>query len=234
MYSEREVDGDRILWRSASGASTVIPADGCLDVILHDDVVRVAGPSTRWLQTRADGDTPTIGIRFAPGAANALLGIALAELRDDDVLAADVLGRRAAARIADQLRRSARSSFIGTDALTVDVPDWVAAVRRSARLAQPVSALITELGWSERRLRRGMSATFGYGYATLVRLERARRAQALLTRGASLADAAFRAGYADQPHLTREFDRLVGITPGQFAAAAKRSIELPSGSSTVA
>jgi len=34
--------------------------------------------------------------------------------------------------------------------------------------------------------------------------------------GAPLADAAFGSGYADQPHMTREFRELVGITPAAF------------------
>ncbi len=67
------------------------------------------------------------------------------------------------------------------------------------------------------------------------RLERAHRAQTLLRAGTPLADAAARAGYADQPHLSREFRRVVGVSPRQFAGStAKRSTELPSGSSSVA
>ncbi|WP_443192724.1 helix-turn-helix domain-containing protein [Microbacterium sp. Clip185] len=65
-----------------------------------------------------------------------------------------------------------------------------------------------------------MRERFGYGYATLVRIQRARRAQQLLQTGHALADATAAAGYADQPHLTREFRRLVGASPAQFASSA--------------
>ena len=90
------------------------------------------------------------------------------------------------------------------------------------------------LGWSERTLRRRMLETFGYGYTTLARIERASRARSLLQQGLSLADVSVTTGYADQSHMTREFTRLVGATPAQFSKAAKRSTLLPSGSSTVA
>lgn len=39
---------------------------------------------------------------------------------------------------------------------------------------------------------------------------------------------------SDQPHMTREFTRLVGVRPAQLSKDAKRSTLLPSGSSTVA
>jgi AraC-like DNA-binding protein len=47
---------------------------------------------------------------------------------------------------------------------------------------------------------------------------RVRRARELLERGASIADVALAVGYADQSHLTHRFKRLLGITPGQYAA----------------
>jgi AraC-like DNA-binding protein len=45
---------------------------------------------------------------------------------------------------------------------------------------------------------------------------RVRRARELLDRGASLVEVALSVGYPDQPHFTRRFKRLVGITPGQY------------------
>ncbi|WP_460739852.1 helix-turn-helix domain-containing protein [Microbacterium neimengense] len=65
-----------------------------------------------------------------------------------------------------------------------------------------------------------MRERFGYGYAILVRIERARRAQELLRTGLPLADVAAAAGFADQPHFSREFRRLVGASPAQFASSA--------------
>jgi len=48
------------------------------------------------------------------------------------------------------------------------------------------------------------------------------RAQRLLREGLSIADAALAAGFADQPHLTREFRRTLGMTPGRYVAIRQR------------
>lgn len=53
----------------------------------------------------------------------------------------------------------------------------------------------------------------------LVRLARFRRALTLLDGTASLAAVAVGAGYADQAHLTREFLRMAGVTPGVHRAS---------------
>ena len=45
------------------------------------------------------------------------------------------------------------------------------------------------------------------------RLLRFQRAVGLLRAGAPIADAAYACGYADQPHLNRDFRALAGATP---------------------
>jgi AraC-like DNA-binding protein len=51
-------------------------------------------------------------------------------------------------------------------------------------------------------------------YRTMRRLELARRA---IQAGMPLVDAAAAAGFADQSHMTRQFKRAYGLTPGQWA-----------------
>ena len=61
------------------------------------------------------------------------------------------------------------------------------------------------------------------------------RALDLVHAGATYADAAASAGYADQSHLARDVKALAGVPLGQLVSdAANRSTPLPSGSSTVA
>ncbi len=50
-------------------------------------------------------------------------------------------------------------------------------------------------------------------YLVNVRIEHART---LLTKGHSIAQAAYETGFADQSHLTRHFKRSLGVTPGQY------------------
>lgn len=55
--------------------------------------------------------------------------------------------------------------------------------------------------------------------AAYIRDRRLRRANRLIREGASLADAAFAAGFSDQSHLSRSFRAAHGITPGMFRRA---------------
>ena len=54
-----------------------------------------------------------------------------------------------------------------------------------------------------------------YRYLETVRVE---QAKALLERGAPPAEAALRAGFADQSHFNRFFKTLIGLTPSQYRA----------------
>ena len=80
--------------------------------------------------------------------------------------------------------------------------------------------LAAYVGVSERTLRRRSLDAFGYGFKTLDRVLRFQRFFRLAARSSKggLADLAVRAGYADQPHLTREVQRLSGMTAGEFVA----------------
>jgi hypothetical protein len=75
-------------------------------------------------------------------------------------------------------------------------------------------------GFSTRSLERRVARATGLSRGAVGRIRRAERAVDLLSRGVPASEAARRAGYADQPHLTRSLRRLVGQTPAQIAVAA--------------
>ena len=62
------------------------------------------------------------------------------------------------------------------------------------------------------RIRLGTSP---YRYLTMRRLDRAKSA---IISGNSLVEAAFMSGFADQSHMTRQFKRAFGLTPGHWHA----------------
>lgn len=263
MYREAVLSGLGTLWvTDIGGDPTRIPADGCADIILRDDELIVAGPSTRWLLARGSTHFPTVGLRFAPGLAGPALAVDPTPIQDQIVSARDLLpaalrdrGERALRSLLDvggpgeaavvgdpgALREAVRAipHELGLDPELAELR-WVSEVRAAAQRAEPLSQLADRLGYSERQLRRRMLQTFGYGYAALRRILRAERARELVRAGATPAAAAQLSGYADQSHMTREFQRVLGVTPAQLAVSvdeasgAYRSIELPSGSSTVA
>ncbi|OKI61268.1 helix-turn-helix domain-containing protein [Micromonospora sp. CB01531] len=95
---------------------------------------------------------------------------------------------------------------------------WVA-----ARLAAgaTVAATAAKVGLGARALHRRSQALFGYGPKTLARILRMRRALDLARAGTPLAEAAARAGYADQAHLTREVKDLAGVPPTHLLPARR-------------
>lgn len=226
MYSECRLPHGAALWRSrGSAGGTAIPADGCVDLILRDGRVFVAGPSTRWISAGGDGTGDSFGFRLPPGRASHLLRLDLDEIADRLVPLEDL----AVGTHSDRLREAMEPFAHGAHSTAVlssfaaratESSRWSDAVHRSALDAVPARQAAVKWATSERSFRRRMLSTFGYGYATLVRLERSRHAQALLLRGARLAAAAADAGFADQSHLSREFRRLVGVSPAQFAASS--------------
>lgn len=150
-----------------SDFGSMVPADGCTDLIVRDGQLVVAGPSTRWIATRSDGDSGSVGVRLPPGFAGAVLGTSAVELVDR------------AAPIEDLVPYDATPELHS----------------HAAGRAASAGAVAAELGESDN-------------------------ARHLLERGAKSSETAAAAGFADQAHLTREFRRLVGITPAQFAGSS--------------
>jgi AraC-like DNA-binding protein len=73
-------------------------------------------------------------------------------------------------------------------------------------------------GLSRRSVERRVARATGLTRGTIRQIRRAERAVALLDRGVPPLEVARRAGYADQPHLTRSLKRFVGQTPSRPAA----------------
>lgn len=223
MFTEVALSPSAAVWLSRQQGPDRIPADGCVDVIARGDSVWVCGPQTRWLQTTGSDSRGVLGVRLAEGTALALLPVDLAELRDGFVELTDALGSRALP-LRDLLLRARDSSeprtVLAPLVPTTAAATWVLGVRACAAAGLSVIETARELGWSERTLRRRMRSAFGYGYATLVRIQRADLARRLLLQSISPAEVAGRTGYADQPHLNRELVRLTGTTPTQIRASA--------------
>lgn len=86
----------------------------------------------------------------------------------------------------------------------------------------PVSAeaLARATGLSRFALARHFRAQLGTSPHRYLIMRRLDRARALVRAGASLAEAASAAGFADQSHMTRHFTRAYGLPPGRWRALA--------------
>jgi AraC-like DNA-binding protein len=228
------------LWASTAPVAPevidVLP-DGCMDLVWSGAELFVAGPDTApHPYTRPPGLDAT-GLRFHPGVLPALLGAPAAALRDARVplhTLHPALAGRAVAALAAGAPPAPVLVGLATR-LPGELPD-PSLRAAAAHLSRGASAADTAeaLGWTTRTLHRHCLAGFGYGPATVRRVLRFRRAFRLLEAGVGIAEAAARAGYADQPHLSREVRALAGAAPAQLARSANRSTPVPSGSWTVA
>ena len=79
-----------------------------------------------------------------------------------------------------------------------------------------LETLAREAGLSAFHLCRVFRQRFGLSPHAYQTIARVRLAKALLTRGLAISQAAAEAGFYDQPHLTRHFKRILGVTPGRF------------------
>lgn len=207
--------------------------DGCVDVVwVGDAPPRVVGPTTAPSFVVLPPGTIVVGARFRPAAASAALRVSAADLLDEEIPLNDVWGRHAereAARVTDG--RTLAAKLAAMDVAIVDglkraaspdravlaATDWLA-----KRPASRVSELESVTGLSARQLQRRFVAAVGYGPKTFQRVLRFQRVLDLGrndTRGGrDLASLALDAGFADQAHMTREFQDLSGLTPGALVS----------------
>lgn len=92
---------------------------------------------------------------------------------------------------------------------------------RSAQLKGAISAAAKSCGLSEPRLRVIAQEQLGVPLSKWLIWQATRRAAQAMAQGASLADAAYAGGFADQAHYTRTMRRIMGITPLQALQAGQ-------------
>ena len=237
-------------WRSWTGPGEtreqrVLP-DGCMDMLLLDGRLVVAGPDTAAHTARPEPGSVTTGLRFRPGALPALLGVPAAELRDRRIDLADLLGGGAEMNVSvAHVARDDTGVDLGAGSADPGAPLLLAAVSRLAAVAADARRPLPEplpswalralaggastadvadrLGVTTRTLHRTCTATLGYGPSVARRVLRFRAAAALLYAGTAPADVAARTGYADQPHLSREVRALAGVSPTALTAGPAES-----------
>jgi len=237
------------VWTSAPPSAPevidVLP-DGCMDLVWSGAHLFIAGPDTAPHPYERTAGRAATGLRFHPGVLPALLDVPADALRDARV-PLDVLHPALARRGVAAMDAGAPAAQVLT-ALVARFPGAAPDPRLRAaavRLARGGTAAETadDLGWTTRTLHRRCLTAFGYGPSVLRRVLRFRRAVALLRAGVAPAEVAARAGYADQPHLSRDVRAFAGVSPARLAqppaasppgSKAKRSTPVPSGSRTVA
>ncbi len=214
----------------------IVAFDDPLDVATTpDDADRdaywgmLAGLHARPARVRHRGRQHGVQLAITPAGATALFGVPAAELASMAVHLDDV-APAFAAQLVDRLSaaRSWRARWAILDAVFLAVVhDEVATTPQLeqawSRLVAShgligIAELAAEVGWSRRHLAQRFRETFGLSPKVLARVVRFERAQQLLrlpTRP-SLAGVAAACGYADQAHMTREWNELAGRPPSSW------------------
>jgi len=181
-------------------------------------------------ETRAAG-TELLGLRFRPGEAASVLGVALRELSDRTIDLDDVWGARGR-RVSDAVlerrlveeriallsraieeRLAARPRAQAGDATTRRVREAVRLVRE-AEVVPSIDVLAAKLGVATRTLERAFDERVGLRPKTFCRVVRLQRAVAAIDRcDVAWSALALEVGYADQAHLVREIRELSGVSP---------------------
>jgi AraC family transcriptional regulator len=177
-----------------------------------------------------------IGGRLGP-AVEAALEAATARFR----LARDPFAERIARRAANELDRPDDVTPLAVEAAALELiarvtrtarperrPAWLADARSLLhdRFTEPLSLaeISTAVGVEPDRLARGFRRAFGEPVAGYVRRLRVDAAAVLLTTtDLAISRIAADVGFADQSHLTRWFGRYVGVTPGRYREARRRT-----------
>jgi AraC-like DNA-binding protein len=215
-----------VVWSRRSGPAArvrVLP-DGCLDLIVAGDQLLVAGPDTVAQITELAAGDAYVGLRMAPAIGPAVLGVAAADLVNQRVPLEQVWSPAAARRLAGRVTAGEDPGevlvAVAAERLAERAADPVMrAAARRALAGEPVATIAAGIGLSPRHLHRRCQVSFGYGLKTLARIGRLDRALGLARAGLPLARVAADAGYADQPHFTREVRALAGVPPARLLAA---------------
>lgn len=192
----------------------------------------VHGAVSRVFRVRLRGAGGVVGARFAPGGFRAFTGADASALRDRAVPAAEVVGpvlgalheslvglpvAEAAGRFAARLveQRSAQAP-------DTDLSDLLRRMADDAELVR-VEQLVELSGISKRTLQRRFSAALGVSPKWVLARFRLQEAALAIERepATDLTELALRLGWYDQAHLTNDFRRMLGETPGRYAARAR-------------
>jgi len=191
----------------------------------------IAGLSDRYAVVGFDARRyVSIDLELTPLGAWAVLGIPLDELKNQTLRLDDAFGTRAR-RLQDELH---------------DAPDWDARFDITERFLREraqagprptpavayalsrlwdtdgrerIEALAAQLGCSRRYLHARFREQVGLAPKAVARLIRFGAVRRRIERApARWADIAYECGYADQPHLNRDFRELAGTTPTDFVS----------------
>ncbi|MEH3134133.1 MAG: AraC family transcriptional regulator [Mycolicibacterium neoaurum] len=227
------------VWQVPAGETftqQVLQYPVCL-MAITDAYARFYGPASGLAGTPLTGDGWAAGVMFEPAAGALITGGAVSKWTDTHVELADLLGAAGDALVGrirsimtvDPAVPQAQSAaadcyaeflrrYLPVDEQGRTVNDIVAHIEDNPDVSR-VADVCAQFGITERSLQRLTRRRIGLSPKWLVRRRRIQDASWRLRTGATtVAAVAAELGYADEAHLSRDFRRVTGQTPGAFAA----------------
>jgi AraC-like DNA-binding protein len=226
---------------AGAGSRRVLP-DGCIDILFRRDTgtaraaehsgLVLVGPMTHSEVFCLPAGRVTVGVRFRPGGAAALLGLHARALQDLSVPLADVValdGARLLDGLCDASQTGERWRLLEVALLQwlprAESPEPALQALTDAIGAQPpcrLESLAVRHGLGARQLRRAFDRWVGLRPKLFARIWRLRRVLEDLAEAPAegWAERALEAGFYDQAHMNRDFRELIGVSPERFRAEA--------------
>lgn len=204
---------------------SIIGADGA-EIVLRAGEGFVGGPAEATSISRALGAQAGMHIFMPLSSLAATIGAPVAEIANRAVALAEFgRGARIGERLAEAADAEARFTLLDdyftarfAEAQESDRAVRWAMARLECEAPPPIATIAAEIGWSRKHLAQRFRAAIGLSpqsYRRLARFERLARAIEH-NPGESLAMLAAGAGYADQPHMTREVQAFSAMTPAEL------------------
>jgi AraC-like DNA-binding protein len=192
----------------------------------------VVGELTRFLLLQPTGRIEIMGVRFKPGGAYRFLPFPLDRFTDNTIPTADVWGRDGTdleeavfEATSDRQRQKLVEEFLLAKLeTTAPRPRLEAAIEEITRSRGQtrVHDLAGRIGLSPRQLEREFRSGVGVSPKALARIVRFQNLLRLVGEGPlrKWAWLALEGGYADQPHMVREFREFAGQSPSERQVTA--------------
>jgi AraC-like DNA-binding protein len=208
-----------------------IPPNGGLTIsVWRGAEPMLTGPQIEPFQTRVRGGLQVWGAILWPGTAAALLGVDPAQLRSTRLTVREAVGELMANQLVELQTQFDDEMQVITGLDAILKQRLPAAVPLDSQVMRAVFCLIQSRGQqrvaqtaasvelSTRQLARRFRREVGLTPKEFARVQRLRSCAIEAAVGGSEAwvNLAAEFGYADQPHLIREFRDLLGVTPGDF------------------
>lgn len=225
----------------ANGSEKILP-DGCVEWVFHlgEPFQRwtrekwetqprsfVVGELTRFLLVRPTGQSIIMGVRFRPGTAYRFLPLPLDELTDQNIPTGDLWAREgkqledAVNEAEDDVERQrlVEEFLLRQLSTTISRPRFEFAVEEIIRHRgqMRVGEVASRIGLSSRQLEREFRLSAGLAPKAFARIIRFQNLLRLVGEGSlrEWASLALEGGYADQPHMVREFRDFAGQSPSE-------------------